>query len=445
MTGAVPSVDTAAAEGYVPPSAAARRYALLLLFLAYVVNYIDRQIVTILQEPIRADLGLSDTQLGLMTGLSFALFYATLGVPIARIADRRSRSKLIAGAITLWSAMTAACAAATSFWTLLLCRMGVGVGEAGLSPPAHSLISDYYEPERRATALAIYSVGIQVGVFLGFVAGGAINHYFGWRMAFLVVGLPGLLLALLIRFTMREPPRGQFDPPSATLSYGEQGGGKGLRALWSVRAFRYAALACGFHALVLYGHGHWAPPYLARVHGMALSEIAFWLAILAVLPGALGIWVSGMVSDRLEQRAGWGRLRVASISVLLLMPFEIAYALAPNEAAALTLSAVTHFLGGFYLAPTIAFVHGQVGARQRASASAILLLCLNLIGLGIGPLLVGSLSDLASAEGLGGDGIRYALLAIIPSQLIALALFRQADQAHRADTATETQFRKATS
>jgi MFS family permease len=223
----------------------------LLLFLAYVINYIDRQIVTILQEPIKADLNLSDTQLGLMTGLSFALFYATLGVPIARIADRKSRSRLIAWAITVWSAMTAACAAVSGFWSLLACRMGVGIGEAGLSPPAHSLISDYYEPAKRATAMAIYSIGIQVGVFVGFLAGGAINHFFGWRMAFLVVGVPGLLLAVLIRFTMREPERGRFDVPAMPAKGAEPGSFATLAALWRIRPFRFAALASGFHALVL--------------------------------------------------------------------------------------------------------------------------------------------------------------------------------------------------
>lgn len=406
-------------------SAGQRRYALALLFLAYVVNYIDRQIVTILQEPIKADLGLSDTQLGLMTGLSFALFYATLGVPIARIADRRSRSRLIASAITLWSVMTAACAAAGSFWTLLLCRMGVGVGEAGLSPPAHSLISDYYEPERRATALGLYSVGIQVGVFLGFVAGGLINHYFGWRMAFLVVGLPGLLLAVLIRFTMREPPRGQFDPPGAADGASESLPAT-LAALWRIRTFRFAALACGFHALTLYGHGHWAPPYLGRVHALPLPEIAFWLALLAVLPGALGIWIGGILADRLARRSDKGRLWVAAGSLALLIPFEIAYALAPDVAMVLTMSTVTHFLGGMYLAPTIAFAHSQVEPRQRASASAVLLLGLNLIGLGLGPMLVGLLSDAAIARGMGSEGLRYALLAVLPSQLVALALFLRA-------------------
>lgn len=409
-------------------SPAMRRYALTLLFLAYVINYIDRQIVTILQEPIKADLGLSDTQLGLMTGLSFALFYATMGVPIARLADRHSRTKLIAGAITLWSVMTAACAAAGNFWTMLACRMGVGVGEAGLSPPAHSLISDYYEPEKRATALGIYSAGIQIGVMLGFLLGGVINHYFGWQMAFLIVGLPGLLLAALIRFTLPEPPRGQFDgaaQPSASAD-AEAGMLATMATLWRLPAFRYAALACGFHTLVLYGHGHWSPPYLARVQGMALTDIALWLALFSAVPGALGIWLSGILADRLDRRSPRGRLWVASGSLVLLIPFEVAYVLADTVETALAMSAVTHFLGGVYLAPTIAFAHAQVGPRLRASASAMLLLGLNLIGLGIGPLLVGSLSDTFLAAGWGSDSLRYAMLAVTPAQLLALGLFLRA-------------------
>ena len=369
---------------------------------------------------------MSDTQLGLMTGLSFALFYATMGVPIAQMADRYSRSRLIAWSITLWSAMTAACATASGFWTLLACRMGVGIGEAGLSPPAHSLISDYYEPEKRATAMALYSVGIQIGVFLGFLIGGVINHNFGWRMAFLVVGLPGVLLAVLIRFTMREPERGRFDTPQKSTALPDQGRLSMIAALWRIRAFRLVALASGFHTLVLYGFGHWAPPFFARLHHMPLNEIAFWLALLAVLPGAAGIWFSGVLSDRLALTSPKGRLHVASASLLLLIPFEVAYALAEQTHVALALSAFTHFLGGMYLAPTIAFAHGQVDARQRASASAILLLALNLIGLGVGPTLVGVFSDLATAQGLGVDGLRYALLALLPSQLIALALFLRA-------------------
>lgn len=401
------------------PGDSARRYALALLFFAYVINYVDRQIVTILQEPIKADLGLSDTQLGLLTGLSFALFYATMGVPIARLADRHSRRTVIAGATLLWSAMTMACAGAGNFASLLLFRMGVGVGEAGLSPPAHSLISDYYPPEKRATALGIYSSGIQVGVMLGFLLGGTIEHFFGWRAAFLVVGLPGLLLAVLIRFTLREPVRGAFDPPDGASAPGFR---DALMRLWRIKSFRYAALACGFHTLVLYGHGHWSPPYLARVHQMPLRDIAFWLALLAVGPGALGLWLSGVLADRLQHHYARARLWVAIGSIVLLIPFEIGFVLAPSAPWALTFSAMTHFLGGVYLAPAIAFAHSLVGPHLRASASALLLLGLNLIGLGIGPLLVGWMSD-ALAVDYGPHAVRYAMLAIVPIQLIALALF----------------------
>lgn len=400
------------------PFIRARRHALFLLFCAYVINYIDRQIVTILQEPIKADLGLSDTQLGLMTGLSFALFYATMGLPMARLADRYPRRSVIAGATLLWSGMTMACAAAGNFITLLLCRMGVGVGEAGLSPPAHSLISDYYPPHQRASALGIYSSGIQVGVMLGFLLGGTINHYFGWRVAFLAVGLPGILLAALIRFTMAEPPR--LDPAKGADQ--AESMLAAMRRLWNVKPFRLLALACGFHTLVLYGHGHWSPPYLARVHGMELRDIAFWLALLSVGPGALGLWLSGVLADRLQRYTANAGLIVAMGSILLLLPLEAAYALASDSRSALIISALTHFIGGAYLAPVIAHAHAMFGSSQRALASAMLLLSLNLIGLGIGPLLVGSLSDMFAA-GHGQQSLPLAMLAIMPAQVLALALF----------------------
>lgn len=312
-----------------------------------------------------------------------------------------------------------ACAAAGNFVTLLLCRMGVGVGEAGLSPPAHSLISDYYPPHQRAGALGIYSSGIQVGVMLGFLLGGTINHYFGWRAAFLAVGLPGILLSLLIRFTMREPPR--IDAPATG-----EGEGEGMLAamsqLWRVMPFRLIALACGFHTLVLYGQGHWAPPYLGRVHGMELRDIAFWLALLSIGPGALGLWLAGLLADRLQRATANAGLIVAMGSIVLLLPLEAAFALAPDGRTALMISAATHFLGGAYLAPVIAHCHAMFGSHQRALASAVLLLSLNLIGLGVGPLLVGGLSDTFAAS-QGGRALPLAMLAILPSQLLALALF----------------------
>ncbi len=406
-------------EQGVAPGICARRHALFLLFCAYVINYIDRQIVTILQEPIKADLGLSDTQLGLMTGLSFALFYATMGLPMARLADRYPRRSVIAGATLLWSGMTMTCAAAGNFVTLLLCRMGVGVGEAGLSPPAHSLISDYYPPHQRAGALGIYSSGIQVGVMLGFLLGGTINHYFGWRMAFLAVGLPGIVLALLIRFTMREPPRIDVPAPGAGEADGMLAA---MSQLWQVKPFRLIALACGFHTLVLYGQGHWAPPYLGRVHGMELRDIAFWLALLSIGPGALGLWLAGLLADRLQRTTANAGLIVAMGSIALLLPLEAAFVLAPDGRSALLISIGTHFLGGAYLAPVIAHSHAMFGSHQRALASAVLLLSLNLIGLGVGPLLVGGLSDHFAAS-QGGRALPLAMLAILPAQVLALALF----------------------
>lgn len=401
------------------PGPGARRHALFLLFCAYVINYIDRQIVTILQEPIKADLGLSDTQLGLMTGLSFALFYATMGLPMARLADRYPRRSVIAVSTLLWSGMTMACAAATNFVTMLLCRMGVGIGEAGLSPPAHSLISDYYPPHQRAGALGIYSSGIQVGVMLGFLLGGTINHYFGWRMAFVAVGLPGVLLAILIRSTMREPVRMETPPIEAVPDEGMLGA---IMRLWRVRPFRLIALACGFHTLVLYGQGHWAPPYLGRVHEMELRDIAFWLALLSIGPGALGLWLAGTLADRLQRSTARAGPIVAIGSIALLLPLEAAFVLAPDAQTALIISAGTHFLGGAYLAPVIAHCHAMFGGYQRALASAILLLSLNLIGLGLGPLLVGALSDLLAGSS-GERALPLAMLAILPSQVLALALF----------------------
>jgi MFS family permease len=404
---------------------ARRGFVLALLFGANVINYIDRQIVTILQDPIKADLGLSDTQLGLLTGLSFALFYATLGVPIARLADRHRRSRIIAVSIALWSVMTALCAAAGSFATLLLCRIGVGVGEAGLSPSAHSLITDTYEPRRRAAALAVYSAGIQIGVMLGFLLAGWIHSMFGWREAFFAVGLAGLPIALLCGFLIPEPQRGRFDAPETRQAGAESLPGA-LRQIWANRPCRFAILACGFHAIVLYGHGHWAPPFLGRIHGMALRDIALALALLASLCGGLGIWISGLVADRANRSGPGGSVRVAGWSLVALIPCELGYVLSSTTEATLAFSVLTHFLGGFYLAPMIAFAHERVGPSQRALASALLLLSINLVGLGIGPLAVGWLSDTFSAAGFGTAGLRYALLAVMPAQLAALALFGMA-------------------
>ena len=403
-----------------PVSAGMRRYALVLLFLAYVINYIDRQIVTILQEPIKAELGLSDTQLGLMTGLSFALFYAVLGIPIARLADRRSRKSIIGWSILLWSGMTALCATAGSYVSLLAFRVGVGVGEAGLSPPAHSMISDLYPPRKRAAALAFYSTGIQVGVMIGFLAGGWISHYFGWRTAFLIVGIPGLFLAALIALTLPEPPRGLYDGAADETSQRDASLSvlATLRRLWGIRTFRYVSLAAGLHGFVLYGHGNWMPSFLARQYGMDGAEIGTWLALLAVIPGALGIFVSGHIADWLSRWGQDARLWAPIGSVALLIPANIAMLTSGDEVTYLPFAVVHYFLGGVYLAPCIAICHSVVSPTLRASASALFLLMLNLIGLGGGPVTVGLLSDYWGAG--SGAGLQMAMIAILPLQALAI-------------------------
>ncbi len=403
-------------------SEASRRYALFILFIAYVFNFLDRQIVSILQEPIKQDLHLSDTQLGLLTGFAFALFYATLGLPIARLADKKARTGIIALSITIWSAMTALCATAGNFASLLLFRIGVGVGEAGLSPSAHSLISDYFPRERRATALAIYSMGIQVGVMAGYLAGGWINQYFGWRRAFLVVGVPGLLLAALIALTLREPPRGHSDEqPSdaaAPQSYLDM-----LRALWRLKTFRYVSLGCGLHAFCLYGHGNWGPPFLSRVHGLDSAEIGSWLALIAIGPGTLGILCAGLVADYLGRKDIRAYLWVPALSTVLIIPFELGAFLIGNTALALVFIGLKIFVGGLYLAPCIGVGQTLVPPNMRASTSAVLLLVLSIIGLGLGPLAVGFLSDQFDGLGFGPEALRYALVAIIPMEVIAGFLF----------------------
>jgi MFS family permease len=385
-------------------------YALGILFLVYVFNFIDRQIVTILQEPIKRDLGLSDAQLGLLTGFAFAVFYATLGIPIARLADRTSRSKVIAAALLAWSVMTSLCGAARSFATLLLFRIGVGVGEAGCSPPAHSLISDYFPARKRATALGIYSVGIYVGVMFGYVAGGWINEFFGWRRAFVAVGLPGALFSLVVFFTLREPPRGLSD---GRLSHGPTSA-PALREvfalLWSRRSFRHLSFGAALHAFVSYGAGGWLPPFFMRVHGMSSGEVGTWLGLIAGIVGGAGTFAGGWAADRLGARDQRWYCWVCVLSLIVHAPFAIAGYLAGNPYTALGLYLVPAFMGPVYNAPNFAMTQGIVPLRMRAAGAAVLLFVINLIGMGLGPAFIGWLSDLLSPSA-GVEALRYALLA----------------------------------
>jgi len=388
---------------------ATRRYALGVLVVVYTFNFIDRQILSILLEPIKNDLGLSDTQLGLLTGFAFAAFYATLGIPIARLADRTNRRNLIAGALAIWSGMTALSGLAASFWHLLAARIGVGVGEAGCSPPAHAMIADYYPVERRATALGIYSLGIPVGILFGFLAGGWINEFFGWRAAFFVVGVPGLLLAALVRLTVTEPARGLSEGRAVTTD--QPSILETFRFLWSRRSFRHLAFGGALTAFVGYSYVSWVPSFLIRSHGMTTGEIGTWLGLILGIPGGIGIAFGGYLADRLGGRDTRWYLWIVAVALLVAVPISVAVFLMPTAGLALLLLCLPVALGNFYQATSFSQTQGLAGLRMRAVAAAVLLFIINIIGLGAGPQTVGILSDLLAGE-FGKESLRWALLLV---------------------------------
>ena len=388
-------------------SPATRNYALSVLVVVYTFNFIDRQILSILLEPIKLELGLSDTALGLLTGFAFALFYATLGIPIARYADKNNRRNLIALALAIWSGMTALSGLAQNFWQLLAARIGVGVGEAGCSPPAHSMIADYFPAENRATALGIYSLGIPVGILFGFLAGGWLNEFFGWRVAFFVVGIPGLILAVLVRFTLAEPTRGMAE---GRIDSGEQPGViETFRFMWRKKSFRHLAFGGALTAFVGYGLVTWVPSFLVRSHGMETGEIGTWLGLILGIPGGIGIAAGGWMADKLGNRDTRWYLWVVSVALLIGAPFAFGVYLSDSALAALLFLIVPVALGNFYQATTFSQTQGLATLRMRAVAAAVLLFIINIIGLGAGPQAVGIVSDLLS-KSYGQDSLRYSLL-----------------------------------
>ncbi len=396
-----------------------RKYALGILLVGYIINFIDRSILSLLLEPIKIDLVLTDSQLGFLGGLAFAVFYTFLGIPIAALADRRSRVKILAISMVIWSAMTAICGLANNFLTLLLARIGVGIGEAGASPPSHSLISDYFPIETRATALSIYALGIPLGTMIGNFVGGWGADTIGWRYTFFLVGVPGIIFALIVWFTLREPPRGMSDiklsqrsktpiktappPPIKTV----------FKLLWSKTSFRHLAFAAGLHAFVSYGAGTWNAPFFIRIHEMSLTDIGSILALVAGV-GAIGTFFGGYISDKLSDRTDDKRwyFWVPGIATLVMVPFQLIAYLYGGMWAVVASLMIVAILGSAYLGPSFAMTQALVSLRMRAVASAILLFVLNLIGMGLGPYLVGVLSDILTPD-FGIYSIRYAMCAAV--------------------------------
>ena len=397
-----------------------RWYVVSLLTVVYTFNFIDRQILVILQEPIKNDMGLSDAQLGLLSGFSFAVVYVIAGLPIAYWADRSNRRNIIAAALTVWSGMTALSGLAQNYSQLLLARVGVGIGEAGGTPPAHSMISDYYPPEKRGTALAIYSTGVHVGIVLGFIVGGVISQAYGWRMAFMAVGIPGVLFALVFVLTVKEPRRGRWES-SAEAAY-KPTMRETIQLLSSFRSFWYLAAATGLTSFAGYGNGNFAPSYLIRNHGFSVGEVGIVLAIFGGGGGLLGTFLGGFLADRLGVGDKRWYLWVPAIAGCLAAPLGFPYLLLDNTTVVIASMFLVSITLNTYLGPCLAISHSLVPPAMRALTSAILFLVLNMIGLGLGPLTVGVLSDFYAAS-FGGDSLRYAMLTVALLSAPAVVLF----------------------
>ena len=368
-----------------------RWFVLVMLTLVYTFNFIDRQILVILQEPIKAELALSDAQLGLLTGFSFALVYVCAGIPIAFLADRSHRRNIVALSLALWSAMTALSGLVSSYGQLVAARLGVGIGEAGGSPPAHSMLSDYFPPEQRGTALSFYSTGIYIGILIGFAGGGWIAEHFGWRQAFFLVGIPGILFAVCLVALVREPIRGRWEggviAPKASFA-------DTIHLLKARPSFWWIALGCAFKGFVSYGNGNFFPSFLIRNHGMSIADVGLYLGLISGLAGAIGTFLGGFLGDKLGLHDKRWYIWIPLWGTLIALPPSAYILVAGDIDTALIVLIPTTILNTLYLGPSIAMCQTIVSPSMRAVASAILFFILNMIGLGLGPVLVGVLSDL---------------------------------------------------
>ena len=404
-------------------TAATRRYALVMLAIVYMFNFIDRQILAILLPAIRAEFQVSDAWLGFLTGPAFAMFYIILGIPVARYADRHNRRNLIAFAVALWSAMTALSGLAANFVQLALARVGVGIGEAGCSPPAHSMIADLYPPEQRSTAMGVYTVGISAGVMLAYLAGGWVAHNIGWREALLIVGLPGILLALIVRVTVVEPPRGHSedrqastDKPPAFLDV--------LRFISHRPAFLHMTVGAGLSSFVGYSVINFLPSFLVRTHGMDVATLGLWLGPILGIAGGAGFFFGGYLADHFGKQSRKKALYFISATVLFTALPYAAMFLTESWLLCMVLFVIPAVTANVYLAPVLAQAQSLVALRMRAVASALALLIINAIGLLCGPWVTGILSTVLEPS-FGAESIRYSLL-IVTSLVLPGAAFHYA-------------------
>src|SRR5918995_340557 len=393
---------------------------LLVLLLAYIFNFIDRQIIGILAVPIKAELALTDTQLSLMGGIAFALFYSGLAIPIAWLADRRSRVNIIAVSVALWSLFTAACGLAQNFWHLFLARMGVGIGEAGGVAPSYALISDFYPRERRARALALFSLGIPIGSALGVFFGGWIASHLDWRSAFVIVGLAGLPAALLVKLAISEPVRGGHDgaaapetaPPFATVA----------ATLARSPSFWLLSFGAASGSILGYGLIFWLPSFFNRSFGLEVAEVGWFYGSIVLVGGALGTWLGGWLGDRIGSTRPGGYALIPAICFIITAPTFALGLFAPNLWTAWLLFTVGQMLALAWLGPVITAIQHIVLPTMRATASASFLFINNLIGIAFGIYFLGWMSDAMKAAH-GENSLKYSILYGLAFYLLAAVFY----------------------
>lgn len=385
-------------------------YVLIVLFVVYVINFIDRQIMSVFIGPIQEEFALSDTAVGLLVGFAFALLYTIAGIPIARLADRKNRRNIIALGLAVWSAMTVATGFAKNFTQLFLARVGVGLGEAAGTPPAHSLIADYFPLNRRATALAIYSSGVFIGAALAYLGGGYLREYFEWRTAFILIGAPGVAFALVVRFTIKEPPRGYSEQRRQTQT--DTTFKQTLGFLLHSKAWLNLIIGSSFLSIIGYGVLMWGFEFYGRIHGLQPIEIGQWMALIVGVGGGLGAVLGGRLVDKLNAIKPTLAVKVPAYIVLAAIPLGAVFLLSDNKLLSLCCFFPFYMMMNSYIPMMYSTNQSLAKLEMRATASAILLFVINIIGAGAGPFLVGLLSDLL-VDSYGTLAIRYSLMIVM--------------------------------
>lgn len=411
-----------------------RWYVVFILMMVYAMNQLDRSVVNILGQSIKEDLKISDAQLGMISGFSFAIFYATLGLPAARLADRWHRVRLISIAIALWSAMTAVCGLAGNFLQLFLARMGVGVGEAGGTPPSQSIIADLFEPKVRSTAIAVFNSALAIGTFLGFLIGGYVNEWWGWRAAFFVAGAPGLLLAAILFLTVREPIRGLSDNLQAKSQHVPPLG-ETLKLMFGRKSYFLLVSGATCSIAIIFVAGPWLPPLFIRLHGFESHQIGGWMALATGVGGGLGSFGGGFLADKLKSRWARAEVWVPAFAALLTLPFFLVAVLAKDTNVALAGMFGLFTLGYVWIGSTSSLIHRVLPVRTRALGIGFMLFFSNITALAFGPPLIGLLSDLL-APTHGQESLRYALASGGVLLVVSCILYLRAAKYIQGDIAT---------